>query len=423
VPGRQEECACQGGAVAVQVCRQDGSGFLPCLCADVGAPADTPSTPADTANWTDSAATEVSSLPPGDSSPALDGAAPADTSPSPACEPCGVGPVKGVVCAPSQQKFVYGATVTLDVIGCDGLPQHLETKSKADGSYFFPAVPCGDHRVYVKAGSFATDYLIRVEPEVGTDVSGAAQKQCFKAQGVSIAVFWGQWDQQEDLIEALGFDYTFFGYKDEYFSEVPAKDIEAVQVLRDPARLGAFQILFFNCASAPLSWVHQFPEIGQNLRDFVLAGGSIYASDLAWAYVEDAFPDAIDFYGTDDLPTAPMANDGPQHADGNQEAPATIVDPDLATAVGQSVFTAKYGSGPLILVSGPGAGTTEHVRGPVKTDEPVGPFQPKKIVAGPMVLSFRPTSTSGAVVYTTFHNDEQADDLMRAILEYLVFQL
>ena len=42
---------------------------------------------------------------------------------------------------------------------------------------------------------------------------------------------------------------------------------------------------------------------------------------------------------------------------------------------------------------------------------------------GPMVLSHRPTDTSGAVIYTTFHNDEQADELMKSILYYLIFLL
>jgi hypothetical protein len=42
---------------------------------------------------------------------------------------------------------------------------------------------------------------------------------------------------------------------------------------------------------------------------------------------------------------------------------------------------------------------------------------------GPLVVSFQPSSTSGRVVYTTFHNDEQADAIMLKILYYLVFLL
>ncbi len=49
---------------------------------------------------------------------------------------------------------------------------------------------------------------------------------------------------------------------------------------------------------------------------------------------------------------------------------------------------------------------------------PVPPF------AGPVVLSHQPAVPgAGRVVYTTFHNDEQADKLMVKILNYLVFLL
>ena len=48
--------------------------------------------------------------------------------------------------------------------------------------------------------------------------------------------------------------------------------------------------------------------------------------------------------------------------------------------------------------------------------------------AGPAVVRFQPQATAGSpslgrIVYTTFHNDEQADALMQNILNYLVFLL
>ena len=51
-------------------------------------------------------------------------------------------------------------------------------------------------------------------------------------------------------------------------------DIEALQVLRDRALLDAYDIVFFNCGSAALSWVNGFPKVKQNLREWVLDGGS-----------------------------------------------------------------------------------------------------------------------------------------------------
>ena len=162
----------------------------------------------------------------------------------------------------------------------------------------------------------------------------------------------------------------------------------------------------------------------------MLGGGSIYGSDLAWAVLEAPFPDAVDFYGNTDLPFAP-SNDGPQVVAGNQSAPATIKDAVLANYVGTSTFTSKYGPGPLIAIQGPGAGTTVHVTTLVKIENPAysaGGFPPPPEFinfAGPAVVSFQPPGQpkAGRVVYTTFHNDEQADALMQKILNYLVFLL
>jgi hypothetical protein len=76
------------------------------------------------------------------------------------------------------------------------------------------------------------------------------------------------------------------------------------------------------------------------------------------------------------LPSAP-SNDGPQVVAGNQSAPATIQEPQFLN------------------------------------------------FAGPAVVAYQPPNSpqAGRVVYTTFHNDEQADALMQKILNYLVFLL
>jgi hypothetical protein len=267
---------------------------------------------------------------------------------------------------------------------------------------------------------------------------------CFSGSRVPIAVFWGQWDEQEDLLRELGFEFTFYDYQDALFDQTPAEDIEAVQVLRDPTLLADYRILFFDCGSAALRWVRSFPDIGQNLRQFVIDGGSIYASDLSWAFIEAAFPDAIDFYGPDDLPSAPQADDGPQQVEGNQDYPATVEDQALAAYLGTTTFSTRYGAGPLVAVEAAGAGTEVHVRGIVHVDLPPPTCgdqicDPSEVLmcgdcpglipdefishAGPMVLTHRPTASSGKVIFTTFHNDEQADELMKRLLQYLVFHL
>ncbi|NUN14860.1 MAG: carboxypeptidase regulatory-like domain-containing protein [Myxococcales bacterium] len=435
--GRVIQCPCPTGELATQTCLSDGTAWG--VCGPCGADL------ADGAGWSggvvDSTAGEI----PHDSTTSdsgtpfvdqvggfdattvdigtiSDGVVSNDMIAKPPCTPCGYGSVKGIVCSPSEQVFVTNATVTISAIDCDGKTTTLQTVSGADGSYYFPSVPCGLHKVYVVAGSFTNDYTIEVQTDKATDISGVGKKQCFKAGIVPIAVFWGQWDHQHDLLELLGFDYTWFDFEWEYFNDVDPDDIEAVQVLRDPTKLAAFRILFFNCGSAALNYVHSYPEIKNNLKEFVLAGGSIYASDLSWAYIEAAFPDSFDFYGTDDLPSTPMASDGPQQAVSNVDVPATIVDPTLKQYVGVDSFVAKYGPGPLIAIEAPGPGAGVHVTGMVQF-EGIGAFSPNKKLIQPVVVSHVPAPGAGRVVYTTFHNDEQADAVMLKLLFYMVFLL
>lgn len=476
VPGRVESCPCLNGAGGAQTCQDDGT-WGACQCAGLpdadavaadapdqvsadaagtpdgvageaggadAAPNDTPAAP-DTRPVDAADAIPAPDIPYDSAVTVVDGGW-GDVAPSDHCEPCGYGAVKGVVCAPNRQVFVSHALVTLTAIDCDGATKTYQTLTDADGIYFFPEVPCGLHTVHVQAGSWTTTYALQVTAGKLNDNTGAVYKLCFQANSRRIAVLWGQWDEQHELVDELGFDYDYFNFQQAYFNDTPWEDIDAVKLLRDPTQLAAYDVIFFNCGSAALNWVKTFPEIGDNLAQFVLAGGSMYASDLSWAYIEAAFPDAIDFYGADDLPGGPMANDGPQQVQGNEEYQATVEDEALAGYIGTAAFTTVYGAGPLIAVQAPGASTTVHVRGTVHVDPPSPPVCGDGICdgsevfgcsdcasifdvddyaehEGPMVLSHRPSATSGYVIYTTFHNDEQADELMRNILNYLVFLL
>ncbi len=434
VPGKVESCPCPAGAPdGVQTCADDGESFGTCECGEVSATdAGTDAGASDVVNADDDVAegappdagSDTETGPSGGPDTAVtvdpDASGPPPTG---TCDPCGHGDLLGKVCAPSEQVFVANALVEITAVDCDGATRTWTTTSGPDGTYEVEDLPCGQHTVHVSAGSFETSYDVIINTDSTTNTTGAAYKLCFAADQVKIAVLWGQWDEQHLLIEELGFDYTFFYFEDAWYDDAtPETDIPALQLLRDPAQLAAYDLIFFNCGSAAIKWVKGYPEIKKNLADFVVAGGSFYASDLSWAYVEAAFPDAIDFYGTDDLGTF---GDGPQEVEGNQEAAATIEDEALAAYVGQSTFTAWYGPGPLIAVDEAGEGTTVHVKGVVQVENPsTDIFAPDTIPHfGPMVLSHRPSETSGAVIYTTFHNDEQADGLMKSILYYLVFLL
>jgi hypothetical protein len=258
------------------------------------------------------------------------------------------------------------------------------------------------------------------------DVSGADIKMCFGASVVNIAVVWGQWDEMNDIIDRLGFDYEWFYYEDDLYAEDPDwESVEAVQMLRDPAWLAQYNILVLNCGSAYQKWVVEFPDLVDTIRDWVLAGGSLYGSDLAWIVGEKAFPDGVDFYGLDDK--GYMAVDGPQIIDGNQDFDAFLVEAELASYVGGGEIKVHYGPGPLISVADVGEGTTVHAKAHI--EQCLGFFDDclskvKLDENQPVIVSFKPGAASGRVVYSCFHVDEQAEqEKYDKILYYMIFML
>ncbi len=361
-----------------------------------------------------------------DAAESPDGTVPATDAAGGACQPCGYGSLKGRVCAPSQQVYIAGASVTIETTDCAGKPITLTVKSNFDGVYLFESVPCGMQTIRIEKGSFEHSFEVPISPGKLTDVSGADMKMCFAASAVSIAVLWGQWDEMNDIVVRLGFDYDWFYYEDDLYAEDPDwENVDAVKMLRDPTWLAQYNILILNCGSAYQKWVVEFPDIAANLQDWVLDGGSLYASDLAWILEEKAFPEGIDFYGIDDK--GYMATDGPQVIDGNQDFDAFLIDADLAAYVGGGQIKVHYGPGPLISVSAGGQGTTVHAKALIQQCQ--GLFDSctsgvKLNEQQPVILSFQPAPTSGRVVFSGFHVDEQGEqEKYDKILYYMMFLL
>ena len=344
-----------------------------------------------------------------------------------ACDPCGNGSLRGLVCAPSQQVYVSQAHITVQTVDCDGAPLLVEGWSQPDGVYVLPEVPCGTWTVVVEKGSFRTEYSATIAPGQLTDISGTDYKLCFGADAVRIAALWGQWDEMHLILERLGFTYDWYEFSDElYMDPSPWEEVEAVQLLRDSAALAVYDILFLNCGSAYQDWAQKFPEMFQNLRDWVAAGGSLYATDLAWIMVERAWPDAIDFYGRDT--EGRMSCEGPQVILGNHDHPVTVLDADLAAYLGGTTERSlHYGPGPLISIAAALPPAVVHAAAHIVQqrnfftgDDPCVPLDESQ----PVIVSFTPSTGGGRVIYTTFHNDEQEDqEAYDQILFYLTFLL
>ena len=191
----------------------------------------------------------------------------------------------------------------------------------------------------------------------------------------SIAVTPRSFDRMQDVLDAMGYEYT----------EIP------LVTLTDLAALQAYDVVFINCAGTYSPISATFGPI----REFVSQGGAVYASDFAFAYIQGAFPGYVDFGG---------------YVGPGQTTTGHIHDDGLKTYVGAETLSLVYDLGGWVPVTSVSDDVTTYVSHTVSYG---GASHPNT----PAVVGFR--YGQGHVIYTSFHNAAQ-DQLARKLMEYLV---
>ncbi|GEM49248.1 hypothetical protein [Deinococcus cellulosilyticus] len=262
-----------------------------------------------------------------------------------------------------------------------------------------------------------------------------------------MAVVTGSYDQIEDVLAKLGFGtvengqlkpgtekFTLFdgngSLPDSY------REIEALFTDGNDAGTQAdifnYDIVFFNCGTRELLENAQM----QILRDYVQGGGKIYASDLAYDYVEQAFPEFVNFYGSDSTPAAEKEGIASAQVGTSGITSETTVDDNLkawlqgVSCTGGSCVQANgkvHIEGFLFgwaVINGPHPEKTSVVKtwvhGPVNwMGSPGGQPEDK-----PLSVTF--PFGNGKVLYTSYHTEPAASETLlpqERILQYLVFEL
>ncbi len=296
------------------------------------------------------------------------------------------GAIQGRICGPDGEHCVPGAVVSIDQPGV-----HVSTETDDDGWFLLEDVPVGEHTVRVSKGSFTTEFDVEVERD---EVTELPEEECIEQGDLEIAVMEGTWDHIEDILDDLTIEYTF----------VSEFDIQSV--LSDPNRLDDYDILFFNCHASAYDNITTSSQIADNLRDFVANGGSIYASDWAYWAVEATWPHMNSFQGNDAMVgSAQVGEPG--------DINAQVIDPVMAARLGSSTAMIHYDLPAWVAME------QNHV-GEVLIQ---GSFQifPLQTVHGP--LAVRMDEGDGRVLYTTFHNKEQATFDMEVLLQEIILSL
>jgi hypothetical protein len=269
------------------------------------------------------------------------------------------------------------------------------------------------------------------------------------AAATRMAVVTGSFDHVQDVLAKLGFGTASPTGQLELGSEkfdlydgvgglpAPYKKFEAL--FQDGDGSGKpdifdYAIVFLNCGAD--TTMATDPAWLQILRDYVQQGGRLYASDLAYDFVEQAFPAYVDFQGSDGTAAASAEEIAAADIGDADIVSDAALDPALQSWLGAVTCgsaasclnangTARiegFLSSWAVMVgphASPPAGVRVWVNGPVTFAGQTTP------VNRPLTVGFN--VGSGRVTYTSYHNEPSFGASgfvpVERIMQFLVFEL
>jgi hypothetical protein len=382
-----------------------------------------------------------------DSDPQRDGWKPAPDWFKNPCAPNPPAMVSGKVYAPNGVDPVAGASVHVP-LALSPLPKNVQCEScavkgkftshiysKADGSFVLP-VPNGNFKLGIQKG-----HLRRV---IDLTVPACAQVALTKEQTTlpgktaqwgpldevpSIAVISGAYDQMEKVLDKLGLqERTIYNGRD--YGTGP----ESMQsLLQNGGLMRTFHVILINCGTKFEALVTSPGPARSNIREYVRQGGRLFVTDFSYDYVEQVFPELIDFEGSDSTPASQPEE--PNAAEVGSELTsvrATILDKDLKAWLGLPEIKALLPSSEVEL-TGFMTGWAVMKSVDAKTGGKVWVTAPVMWAGGsgvrPLTMTdeFRDTDGAGCgrVAFSSYHTHGSATELspQERILEYLMLEI
>lgn len=268
----------------------------------------------------------------------------------------------------------------------------------------------------------------------------------------AIAVVTGAFDSMEDVLAKIGLgDVSSSGSLElgtQLFTLIDGSGdlVSSYQefdaTLADMNELNKYDLIIINCGNSHESMLTDSDVINR-LRQYVNDGGRIYATDWSYDFVEQVFPEYVDFLGSDSTPES--------GAEDRNDAQMGYEDITTNAEILQSSLNSWLGSASVKCGSLSNPSNTEgclnfdgtvHIEdflvGWAVIDSPhaakssavtlwiEGNVEWSGSVSGvkPLTLSF--THGSGKVLYSSYHTAGSAHPYMlpqERILQYLIFEI
>ena len=204
------------------------------------------------------------------------------------------------------------------------------------------------------------------------------------SQPARLAVTPKGFDDMGQLLKSLGEGYRF--------------EVVDEAALVDPAVCARFDAIFLTCADPNrVGTTEASARLASSLRDFVVKGGTLYASDLRFEILKAAFSDFVD----------EEAN-----CQGlEQSLRAEVVSPELRDLLGNEM-PLQFDLDGWRPAAFRGEPVAVYLRGKFRTAAGTE-------VDAPLLVKF--SAGKGSVLFTSFHNEKQNSTLEAKLLKHLVF--
>lgn len=203
--------------------------------------------------------------------------------------------------------------------------------------------------------------------------------------------------------------------------------------LNGKPELYSYDIVFVNCGVNEWNAFPSSPEIIGALRGYVEAGGQLYLTDQAYDYLEQAFPEYIDFEGSAATPASEAERLDDAQVGSGDTRDGQVTDPILRSFLEQAcgegedncidangMFTIQGMLGGWAVMVGPHKGMENKVKVWVKGDAGVSVENEVR----PLTISFQ--HGKGKVLYTSYHTDNNNESVkllpQERVLQFLIFE-